>query len=41
MTLDSHLDLNMTLTWNWKFNIRNGFCIPEYPQQLDLYIILR
>jgi len=29
MALVSHLDFDMTLTWKWNFNIRNGFCIPK------------
>jgi len=28
MALDGNLDFDMILTWNWKFDIRNGFCIP-------------
>jgi len=31
MALDDHLDVDLTLTWNWKFTIRNGFCIHENP----------
>jgi len=31
MALDGHLDFDITLTWNWKFNIRNGFCKPGNP----------
>jgi len=31
MVLDGHIDFDMTLTWNWRFDIRNRFCIPDNP----------
>jgi len=41
MALYGYLDFDMTLTCNWKFNIRNGFCIHENSLKVVLYIILR
>jgi len=43
MALDSHLDFDMTLTWNWKFTIRNelDYAYLKTNQTVDLYIILR
>jgi len=34
MALNRHLDVDMTLTWNFKFSIKHGFCLHGNPHQV-------